>query len=48
MVTLGTLCAANNIDLEDSAKTELVRVWEKIDKIREKHFNKPKFGPLPQ
>ena len=47
MVTLAALCAAHGIDMFDVAEVELGRAWQLIDKIRIKHQNKPKFGPLP-
>lgn len=47
MTTLNSLCFAHEINLEDAATTELDRVWEKIEKIREKRANKPKNSPLP-
>lgn len=49
MVTLAALCEANNFDLELAADTELKRIHQKINKIREKHFSKPKdvVSPLP-
>jgi hypothetical protein len=46
--TLAALCAANGIDMKDAAYTELANVWKRIEKIREKQKNKPKFSVLPQ
>lgn len=48
MSTLATLCAAHRMNLEECAERELIKVYEKIDKIREKRANKPKHSPLPQ
>jgi sugar phosphate isomerase/epimerase len=48
MVTLAALCQATGIDMEEAAEAELTRVWEKIDRIREKQKAKPKFSVLPQ
>lgn len=47
-ITLNALCNAHDINLEHLSNVELNRVWEKIDKIREKQKNKPKFSPLPE
>lgn len=57
MVTLAALCNAwgfervagrpVEIDIETCAEKELARCWTVIEKIREKHKAKPKFGPLP-
>lgn len=47
MVTLAALCGAADVDMEKAGDTELARVWEIIDKIREKWQNKPKHSPLP-
>lgn len=48
VVTLSALCFAYDVDMEELGEAELGRVWTKIDKIREKHRNKPKMGPLPE
>ena len=48
VVTLGALCFAYDIDMENLGQRELDRVWTKVDKIREKQRNKPKMGPLPE
>jgi hypothetical protein len=48
MVTLAALCSANNLNMKDCGEKEIARAWTKIDKIREKQFQKPKFSPLPQ
>ena len=47
MVTLAALCLAGDVDMHSAAETELARVWTKVEKIRAKHFAKPKFSPLP-
>ena len=44
MVTLAALCAANDIDLDESAETELARVWTKVEQIRQKQLAKPHLG----
>jgi hypothetical protein len=48
MVTLAGLCSAYGESMDDCAATEIKRVWTKVEAIREKQRNKPKFGPLPQ
>lgn len=48
MVTLAALCLANGLDMDDAGEDELLRIWGKIDQIREKQANKPKHSPLPQ
>lgn len=48
LVCLTALCTANNFNLELCGERELARIWTKIDKIREKQKNKPRFGPLPE
>lgn len=45
MVTLAALCLANNLDMHDNGETELKRIWEKVDVIREKQLQKPKYKP---
>lgn len=47
MVTLGAFCEAHGIDMRSAGEEELARCWKLIEKIREKHRNKPAFGPLP-
>jgi NTP pyrophosphatase (non-canonical NTP hydrolase) len=47
MVTLAALCLASGVDMHAAAETELERIWTKVEKIRAKHFAKPKFSPLP-
>lgn len=47
MTTLTTLCSAYGVDVENAARTELARVWEKIENIREKQKNKPRGSALP-
>jgi len=51
MVTLAALCSAGKLNLENSAIQELERIIlpENIEKIRRKHFNKPKevLSPIP-
>lgn len=48
MVTLAALCFANNLNMDENAKIELARIWQKIEAIRIKQANKPKHSPLPQ
>lgn len=48
IITLSALCSANGIDLNDAAGTELLRIWSKIDTIRQKQAAKPHFSPLPK
>ncbi len=48
MVTLAALCQAQGLDMDDDGRTELARVWTKVEKIRAKQAAKPKFGPLPE
>jgi NTP pyrophosphatase (non-canonical NTP hydrolase) len=47
MVTLAALCLASGVDMHEAAEAELARVWTKVEKIRAKHFAKPKFSALP-
>lgn len=42
MVTLASFCLSHGIDMHQEGKTELERVWTKIDRIREKQAAKPK------
>lgn len=48
MVTLAALCLASDFDMNDCGEKELTRIWAFINKIREKHYSKPKNSPLPQ
>lgn len=47
MLTLAALCNVGSNNMELAAKTELDRVWSKIEKIRLKQKNKPRDSPLP-
>lgn len=47
MVTLAALCNVASIDIAFAAKTELARVWMKIDQIRAKQASKPTGSALP-
>ena len=47
MVTLAAICTANDLDMDAAGETELMRIWEKMDRIREKHAAKVRFSPLP-
>jgi hypothetical protein len=42
-VTLNALCSAAGIDVGDAAEQELERVWVRMEKIREKQRQKPRF-----
>lgn len=50
MTTLAVLCRAAGLSMYEDGYNELFRVLdpEVSAKIREKHLNKPKFGPLPE
>ena len=43
MTTLAAYCGANGLDMQECAEKELKRIWNKVDKIRAKELNKPKF-----
>lgn len=47
MVTLAALCNAHRMDANWCGKTELDRVWTKVEQIRAKQAAKPKHSPLP-
>lgn len=47
MVTLAAFCISHGIDMDEAAKTELARVWTKIEAIRAKQAAKPKGSALP-
>jgi len=47
MVTLAALCLANGFDMAAAGRTELARVWTKIEVVRAKQAAKPKHSPLP-
>ena len=47
MVTLSALCSSQKWDMQKCGETELRRVWEKVDQIREKQKRKPAMSPLP-
>lgn len=47
MVTLAAFCVSHNIDMDEAAKTELARVWTKIEAIRAKQAAKPTGSALP-
>lgn len=47
-VTLLALCAAHDIDLLEAGSEELQRIQGRIEQIREKQRNKPRFSALPQ
>lgn len=48
MVTLAALCRASGLDMHEAGKTELARIWTKVEQIRAKQAAKPKNSPLPQ
>lgn len=48
MITLAALCNAFGLELEKCAQDELASVWQRIEKIRAKQAQKPKFSPLPE
>lgn len=49
MVTLAALCLAQeDLDMQQAAETELIRIWGAIPKIRAKQATKPKSSPLPE
>ena len=48
MVTLASLCLANDLDMHENGETELTRIWTKVEKIRAKQAAKPKHSPLPE
>ena len=43
MITLAALCTAADIKLEHSAKMELSKIWNNIEKIKAKSLLKPSF-----
>jgi hypothetical protein len=47
MVTLAALCNAASISINNSAETELARVWTKVEVIRAKQAAKPVGSALP-
>ena len=47
MVTLASFCVSHGIDMDEAAKTELARVWTKIEAIRAKQAAKPTGSALP-
>ncbi|MCD4662315.1 hypothetical protein [Agrobacterium sp.] len=47
MVTLAAFCVSHGIDMDEAAKTELARVWTKIEAIRAKQAAKPTGSALP-
>jgi len=48
MLTLAALCGAHDIDMQEAATEELVRVWEFSDKIRLKQTAKPKYPTVEE
>lgn len=49
MVTLAALCYAAKLDMDKAADDEYQRILLNVEKIRTKHFNKPKdvLSPIP-
>jgi len=47
MVTLAALCLATGCNMHAAGEAELVRIWIKIDQIREKQAAKPAGSALP-
>ncbi len=47
MTTLASLCTAHKVDMILCAEQELIKNWNRINVIRAKNANKPKFSPLP-
>jgi hypothetical protein len=48
MVTLAALCNVHKINIAHEATTESIRIWNKIDEIREKQAKKPPHSARPQ
>lgn len=48
MNTLAAICNIRDINLDEAAERELVRIWGKIEVIRAKQKAKPKHSPLPE
>jgi hypothetical protein len=48
VVTLAALCSANGLEFMQAGENELMRIWTKVEKIREKQAAKPKHSPLPE
>ena len=48
MVTLSAFCNVAGINIPHAARSELARVWKKIDQIRAKQAAKPTGSALPQ
>lgn len=48
LLTLAALGNANGFDIFSCGEIELERVWQKIEKIREKQKNKPRNSPLAE
>ncbi len=48
IITLSALCSAHSIEMGEAGETERIRIWKKLDQIREKQAAKPKHSPLPQ
>lgn len=42
LVTLASLCIANDIDMHEAGETELARIWALVEVIRRKHADKPR------
>lgn len=46
LTTLHALCRANQINMHDAGDKALIENWSRIEKIREKQKNKPRYSPL--
>jgi len=46
MITLASLCAAQDIDMMSCGEIELERIWQKVEQIRAKQAAKPKYLPV--
>jgi hypothetical protein len=47
MITLATLCLADDQDMHQAGEVELARIWTKVEQIRAKQAAKSKHSPLP-
>ena len=46
LITLAASCIAHDIDMEKAGEDELARIWQKVEKIREKQKAKPRGDTL--
>jgi hypothetical protein len=47
MITLASLCLAQESAMHQAGEVELARIWAKVEQIRAKQAAKPKHSPLP-